>query len=171
MACSNADSHDLDKLEHWSLGLSSGTPKKFPIYAVFLVGPEDRYAHDVFREFRSSFGQLGAEFEHLVIFGQHGVSTTVRGLMSGLGLHEDSLPLLALFASPSAKAAHTIALAGGDPSENTAASEGPWREALNRLASAGKMVKALDAASIQGIKVRPLRDGPLDGLASRLLAG
>ena len=149
MASSHADSHDLDKLTRWHRGLfvetSGETSGQFPAYAVFLVGPGDRFAHDAFREFRSSFEQRGASFEHLVIFGQHGVSTTVKGLMAELGLSMDALPLLALFSGPEAKRIHTMTLTGSIPIGNSRADskarEKPglvdsWREVLSQLAQA-----------------------------------
>ena len=64
---------------------------------MFLGRPEDRHAHDVFREFRSSFENLGAPFEHLVIFGQHGVSGTALFLLGKLGHTLESLPMVAPF--------------------------------------------------------------------------
>ena len=73
---SHADNHDLDKLARWYRGLSSGESGQFPVYAVFLVTSSDSAAHDIFRRFRSSFEAHGAGFDHLVIFGQHGVSST-----------------------------------------------------------------------------------------------
>ena len=82
MAPSHADSHDLDKLARWSQALDGGQPGQFPVYAAFIVRPEDQSAHDAFREFRSSFQKAGAEFEHLVIFGQHGVSRTALELLT-----------------------------------------------------------------------------------------
>ena len=172
MAGNHADSHDFDKLERWVLEMASAESSTFPAYAVFLVGPEDRYAHNVFREFRSRFGQLGAGFQHLVIFGQHGVSTTVRGLMASLSLPEDSLPLLALFTGRPATAVHTLPLAKGGSGEETLDSSESWGEVLSSLAGAAEEgAKALDAEPISGLDSRPLRDGTLEAMAGGLLAG
>ena len=101
MVASHADQHDLDKLSRWCRDLSGATPDRFPAYAMFLVAPEDRFAHDVFREFRTSFEARRAGYKYLVIYGQHGISTAVRGLLAGLRLQPAALPLLALFAEPS----------------------------------------------------------------------
>ena len=94
---SHADTHDLDKLRRWQKDLEA-TPDDAPaVFAIFLVSEADTAAHDVFRAFRASFEERKAGFAHLVIFGQHGVSTTVRALQGNLGLAEDGLPTLVLF--------------------------------------------------------------------------
>lgn len=177
---SHADSHDLDKLERWSRELASAERPGFPVYAVFLVGPEDRIAHDVFREFRSRFGDMGAGFQHLVIFGQHGVSTTVLGLMDQLRLPSDSLPMLALFHGPSAVSVHTLALAGGDSGKDAASPATPaerqrtepWRAVLDWLPTGvGEGGQTLEQASIPGLESRTLESQSLEALVSGLLAG
>ena len=102
MTTSHADNHDQDKLLRWYRDLCSGVSTKFPTYATFLVSEQDRLADHIFREFRSSFEARAAEYKHLTIFGQHGVSSTVRGLLTAFGLAATRLPLLLLFAEPSA---------------------------------------------------------------------
>ena len=176
MAPSHADSHDLDKLVRWHQGLSSGTSAPFPAYAVFLVGPDDRYAHDGFRQFRSSFEQRGVEFQHLVIFGQHGVSRTVLELLAGLGLTEESLPLLALCTSPSATDVWTLSLAQESPTSCDRAGLGgadtaePWRIVLNQLEDIVDGAKpSLNLASITGLARREIQDGPMERLVNRVL--
>ena len=94
------------------------------MYAVFLVAPEDRYAHDVFRAFRSSFENLGASFEHLVIFGQHGVSSTVLGLLDQVGHSLKSLPMLALFSGPPADEFQFLPLPKGSTHKHSEESAG-----------------------------------------------
>ena len=94
---SHADTHDRDKLLRWQKDLAAAAPDAPPVYAVFLVSAADTAAHDIFRAFRGSFEERKAGFAHLVIFGQHGISTTVRALQQELGLPEDGLPTLALF--------------------------------------------------------------------------
>lgn len=94
---SHADNHDLDKLKRWQKDLEAAPEDAPAVFAVFLVSGEDRTAHDVFRAFRSSFEEQGLGFAHLVIFGQHGVSITVRALQHELGLAEEGLPTLLLF--------------------------------------------------------------------------
>ena len=91
---SHADSHDRDKLDRWRHGLGQDEPGSFPVCAIFLVSENDQNAHDAFRNFRDSFESRNAGFHHLVIFGQHGVSTTVRALLADLGLPPDHLPCL-----------------------------------------------------------------------------
>ena len=93
---SHADSHDRDKLDRWRQGLEQDEPGSFPVRAIFLVSEKDQYAHDSFRKFRDSFETRNAGFHHLVIFGQHGVSSTVRSLLTELGLPSDNLPCLVM---------------------------------------------------------------------------
>ena len=156
MATSHADSHDLDKLARWHRDLLAGTSSDFPAFAVFLVGPDDLLAHNIFREFRSSFEGRGAGFEHLVIFGQHGVSSTVRALSAELDLDQEALPVLALFSGPSASAVHTLPLVKGSLDDEpdvsiSLADDGAWRDALRRLESAVEAKKPdPDLASLLG---------------------
>ena len=145
LTSSHADNHDLDKLARWNGDLSSWEDMAFPVYALFLVSPEDRTAHDVFRKYRDSFESRGAGFGNLVIFGQHGISTTVRGILEGLGLDLGNLPLLALFAKPTSRTVHTLSLPAGtqptgspEPSSKQPARSKPdlWRDVLKRLEDA-----------------------------------
>ena len=93
----HADRHDLDKLGRWKLGLDAAADSApFPVCAIFLVGPQDRVAHDIFRRYRSAFEELGGGFHHLVIFGQHGISATLLEFLYQLGASLDDVPLLAL---------------------------------------------------------------------------
>jgi hypothetical protein len=112
MTTSRADTHDLDKLSRWYDGLVSGDAGSFPVYAIFLVSPEDREAHDIFRRFRSSFEARAAPFHNLVIFGQHGVSSTVLSLLPCLGLGAGHLPLLALLDGLSSDKVYSLGLKG-----------------------------------------------------------
>ena len=94
---SHADRHDLDKLIRWKAGLDGAVDSApFPVGAIFLVGPQDRVAHDIFRRYRSVFEELGGGFQHLVIFGQHGISATLLEFLYQLGASLDDVPLLAL---------------------------------------------------------------------------
>lgn len=145
MSSSHADNHDLDKLARWNGDLSTWQEMSFPVYALFLVSPEDRSAHDVFRKFRDSFESRGAGFGNLVIFGQHGISTTVRGILEGLGLDLGNLPMLALFSNPEGRTVHTLSLPAGtpptgapEPSSTRPAESEPerWGEVLKRLEDA-----------------------------------
>ena len=140
MSRSHADNHDLDKLARWNGDLSSWEDVAFPAYALFLVSPEDKTAHDVFRQYRGSFESRGAGFGNLVIFGQHGISTTVRAILDGLGLDLGNLPLLALFSNPTGRTVYTLSLPAGapEPSSAGAARSEPeyWRDVLKRLEDA-----------------------------------
>jgi hypothetical protein len=133
---------------------------------VFLVSANDRAAHDIFRQFRASFEARGAGFEHLVIFGQHGVSSTVLGLLAELGLPADATPSLAVFAFPPATTVYTLPLAGAGQD-----AEGPWREALARVEDAADQgEKALELASLAGFAERRLGGGSVLEVAGQLLA-
>ena len=96
---SHADRHDLDKLARWKEGLDADVDSDkagFPVCAIFLVSPEDRVSHDIFRRYRSAFEELGGGFHNLVIFGQHGVSTTQVAFVAEVGMEQASVPLLAI---------------------------------------------------------------------------
>ena len=82
---SHADRHDLDKLARWRDGLSEAEESVFPVLAAFLVTGENREAHDIFRRYRSKFEELAAGFSSLVIFGQHGTSTTMTTMLPNWG--------------------------------------------------------------------------------------
>ena len=172
---SHADNHDRDKLAGWRGDLASGEGTGFPVYAVFLVTPEDRSAHDIFRAYRSSFEERGAAFQHLMIFGQHGISTTVRGLVGEFGLTLDALPTLALFRYGPSKAIHTIALRSGDYKDGEAGDPeslaGPWMDALHQLE---RVIDAgpgqLDLANSEYLTRRGLERGPMMDVIERVLA-
>ena len=169
MTISHADSHDLDKLKRWYEGLSSGGSGRFPVHAVLLVSPEDTASHDIFRAFRSSFETRAAPFQHLVIFGQHGVSSTVRRMLPELGLQRESLPVLVLFGEASATTFHSLPLPGG----TTGAGEGatcPWMEVLGQVEGAvddGEVT--LDLASLPGHTNHQLHKGRMAELVGRVL--
>ena len=148
---SRADRHDIDKLHCWQRDLSDSASGSFPVYAVFLVSEADKPAHDIFRRFRSSFEERGAGFGNLVIFGQHGVSTTARLLAEKLGLAADSLPLLALWAGADFPQVSVAPLPSGEPSgdEPGAAAAGLLLSQVERLAAVGS--GGLDVAGIQGV--------------------
>ena len=136
MTTGHADTHDLDKLTRWHEGLRSGDTGRFPVHAMFLVSAEDKAAHNIFRRFRSSFEARGAGFHHLVIFGQHGVSSTVERLLTELGLipsqkglfemNPGSIPMLVLFTGRSASQFYLLPLSGGSGGED----DHPWSGVL-----------------------------------------
>ncbi len=179
MSSSHADNHDRDKLARWNGDLSSWQDVAFPVYALFLVSPEDRTAHDVFRTYRDSFESRGAGFGNLVIFGQHGISTTVRGILEGLELDLGNLPLLALFSNPTGRTVHTLSLPAGtppagapEPSAARPARSAPehWRDVLKRLEDAvdGQPEHPDLEFLSQGTSLRTARE-PVADLVSRVL--
>ena len=167
MVNSAADSHDLDKLTRWRRGISEAGAPKFPVYAVFLVGPEDRAAHDVFREFRSSFEARNAPYENLVIFGQHGFSKTSQGFCAGFGLSQGQIPLLALISSPSSGTVYTLPLKKGSPTEANEAEE--WRGVLRQIEAAfDDGEENMDLALIKDLNPRSMGEGSLEAVINSL---
>jgi hypothetical protein len=163
---SRADSHDLDKLTRWYNGLSAGEVDSFPAHAMFLVSADDKSAHDVFRQFRSSYEARAAAFHHLVIFGQHGVSSTVKGLLAELGLDAGAIPLLALFNSPSTTTVYLAPSAGANGSDG----DRGWSEILAGVeGAADKGEKTLDLASLDGLTVCRLGPRPFVELVRGVL--
>lgn len=178
MTSSRADNHDLDKLARWHKDLLAGSKGGFPAYAMFLVSAEDRIAHDVFRAFRTSFQARGAGFERLVIFGQHGLSTTVRGLLDQFGLSLQAIPVLALFASPEENQVHHLPLPRGSalhpPQGETAtgainAGVGLWREVLGNLEARAGQDDNLDLASLHQQLSHHRGDGTLVDAVGQVL--
>ncbi len=157
-----ADAHDLDKLSRWCRSLSEDGHHQHPVSAIFLVSERNAAAHDTFRRFRIGFEARGAAFHHLVIFGQHGVSSTVRTLASELGLAPESFPALVLYSGPSADAFYTASLPDGDVSGD----DPPWRDLLAKIDAASGQ---LDLDAIQGLSASRLPCGSMADLVDRLL--
>jgi hypothetical protein len=168
---SRADQHDLDKLARWHRDLTGNPGSAFPVYAIFLVSADDREAHDIFRKFRASFESHRAGFENLVIFGQHGISTTAQSLLAEFGLAQGAIPTLALLASYDTTVVYTLPLPSGDKNMPDADQLGQtWEEALGRVETAMKeRERNLELASIDGLTRHQLADGPLVTLVSKLL--
>ena len=137
------DEHDHDKLVRWRQELASAKSQldEFPAAALFLVKPQSTGAHDIFRKYRTVFEERNAPFENLVVFGMHGISETVRGLLEQAGLTETELPVL-LMAS-TAELDNCIALTlpsgeslegGDDPNgDGTCDFMAPWQDVLDRI--------------------------------------
>ena len=137
------DEHDHDKLVRWRQELASAKSQldEFPAVALFLVKPQSTGAHDIFRKYRTVFEERNAPFENLVVFGMHGISETVRGLLEQAGLTETELPVL-LMAS-TAELDNCIALTlpygeslegGDDPNgDGTCDFMAPWQDVLDRI--------------------------------------
>ena len=164
---SHADRHDLDKLARWKEGLDSaadGASASFPVCAIFLVSPEDRASHDIFRRYRSAFEELGGGFHHLVIFGQHGVSTTQVAFLTEVGMQQQSVPLLALApmsdASEDTGSVYCLELPKGDRDGNLDDSQ-TWGTALERVRVAAAGDSPLALGSAEGVKAGLFHRGPL----------
>ncbi len=169
MTGSRADGHDLDKLERWRSGLGNGGD--FPVHAVFLVSEADTLAHGVFRAFRSSFEARGGSFQHLVIFGQHGVSTTAAALADELGVEGPPPPALALLYGCRPSRAYVVALPPGGGSNGPA-----WTPALPAVeAWIDGGTEGPDAEALLGARrVETRHDsvaGLAEGVAARLATG
>jgi len=135
------DSHDLGKLTKWRDGLGSATGSDFPVCALFLASGDDIRAHNIFRVYRTEFEELGAGFHDLVIFGQHGMSSTCAALIPGLGLSDVRTPSLVLISNDNGIVFHTAGLPSGVLSEGSTEEDGgdiPWRAALTAVTAAAK---------------------------------
>ncbi len=172
---SHADRHDLDKLARWKSGLDAAVDDSaadFPACAIFLVGPEDRASHDIFRRYRSAFEELGGGFHHLVIFGQHGVSTTQVAFLAELGMKQENVPLLAIAPMASdaddTTALHSVELPKGERDGELDESQA-WGAALQavRAAATGKAGLSFDSAP-RG-KACALRRGALSAAVDGVL--
>ena len=182
MTESQADRHDLDKLSRWHRDLTayatSEAQGRSPVFALFLVTSEDLDAHAVFRQFRSSFEQRGAGFEHLIIFGQHGMSSTVLRLMIELDLPQEKLPIMGMFSGSSTATIHILSLSKGSISGRHGESRRPgaesgadqsWREALNWLeAGLDGEGKDLDLAAVPGTYAISLRNNSVNELVAQV---
>ena len=162
---SRADNHDREKLEKWSQGLEREQSGSFPVCAIFLVSESDWWAHDSFREFRGSFESRNSEFHHVVIFGQHGVSTTVKGFLTELDLSPTKLPFLLIVAGGTGKCGFVFDLPSGNDDAPTSPEE--LLRQLERLID-GKEVRQL--GMLAGGTARDFEGQTLAQLASSLLS-
>ena len=165
----HADRHDLDKLARWRDGFVAAEASGFPVYATFLVTGEDRESHDIFRRFRTDFEALGAEYSNLIIFGQHGTSTTMTALLVEFGLSAENAPLLALSTGPMPDAMMILELPKGNSDGPLDDSE-PWGRVLARIDAAARGGAGLDLSGITELVPRPLHTGQLTDAAERVLA-
>ena len=171
MTLSHADNHDRDKLTRWHGDLLQCTGDDFPVIGVFVVSELDTVGHDIFRAFRSSFEKRNAGFEHVVIFGQHGVSETARRLLTTFGLPMDATPALALIMGQDSPMAYTIALpAGGEEDSDQEEDDQPWQQVLAEIEVASDMdATLLSLATIPDAVGHPLETTPLSKLIVALL--
>ena len=171
---SHADRHDLDKLARWKAGLDSAEASRdssFPACAIFLVTGEDRASHDIFRRYRSAFEELGCGFHHLVIFGQHGVSTTQKAFLAEVGLDQGSVPLLAIAPMTGAEdrgVVYTVELPKGD--RDGELDEGQtWGAALRAVEAAATSPGTTKLGDIDGVRSGGFPRGSLTETVDRVL--
>ena len=148
------DSHDLDKLTRWHEGLTSAAGGRFPVCALFLASGDDNRAHDIFRVYRTAFEEMGAGFHDLVIFGQHGMSSTCAALIPGLGLSGLQVPSLVLI-SGDGSVYHTAGLPSGTLAEGQSEIDGndvPWRVALEAVKQAAGNAAELSLDGMEGLE-------------------
>ncbi|MCH7736850.1 MAG: hypothetical protein IH872_05545 [Chloroflexi bacterium] len=159
------DSHDLDKLNRWHEGLNSNPSEGFPVCALFLTSGEDRRAHDIFRIYRAAFEELGAGFHDLVIFGQHGLSSTRAALITGWGLSSTQMPSLVLIAvGENGLVLNTTGLPAGALAEGETEEDGgkiPWRIALEAIKRSVEQGSQLSLDRMKGFERTDLPDGTL----------
>ena len=172
---SHADRHDLDKLSRWKEGLDAALDKDeagFPICAIFLVSPEDRASHDIFRCYRSAFEELGGGFHHLVIFGQHGVSTTQVAFLAEVGMEQQSVPVLVLApmscAAEDTGSVYCLELPKGERDGELDSSQS-WGAALERVSAAASSRAPLSLDGVGGVTGGALRRGSLSGAVNGVL--
>ena len=149
------DSHDLGKLTRWYEGLLSDTKDSFPVCALFLASVGDRRAHNIFRIYRSAFEELEAGFHDLVIFGQHGTSTTCNALIPYLGLSSLEIPSLILICGGEELVLHTTNLPWGELAGERTEEDGdgvPWRQALELIKESVVKGSVLALDEVKGLK-------------------
>lgn len=149
------DSHDLGKLTRWHEGLAAEIGREFPVCALFLASGEDTRAHDIFRIYRSAFETLDAGFHDLVIFGQHGMSTTCAALIPGLGLSGLDTPSLVLINDDSGLVFHSTLLPAGSLGQGQTEEDGAgvaWRVALTEIERSAKAVVMASLGSVEGLE-------------------
>lgn len=174
---SHADRHDLDKLKRWHDGLrepqSADAPGGgFPVCAAFLVTGEDRAAHDIFRCYRAAFEELGGQFQHLVIFGQHGLSGTAAAMLAGSGLDGLGLELPLLLLAPADAGAEAplfaLPLPPGTHDELPAHCR-EWETALAQIRHSADSGEPADFGPIPGVRRLTLPQSSLAQWAGALI--
>ena len=167
MSLNRADQHDEDKLKRWLSALLKESSNDFPLYALFLVSESDKYAHDIFRRFRSQFEQSGAGFQHLIILGQHGISKSELGLLSSLELLPESVPCLMVFVAGAPILLKNIKLpAGACDSKFYGEIPGAWDVVLAGVGDPAKQSDgdATDFSNFPYGSVKELLENVLDNL-------
>ena len=173
------DQHDHEKLLRWrdDLAATPIEPEGFPAMALFLVKPNATGAHDIFRRYRTEFEKRDASFAHLVVFGMHGVSATVRGLLAQAGLTEDDLPVVMLAPTADPCAVTAVRLPPGESIEGADDPNGggtcdylaAWQDVLDRI-SITRPGRPLRLMGVQGQKLIDVDLRALAGAALRVAA-
>ena len=162
------DSHDLDKMTRWHDGLTTQTGGGFPVCALFLASGDDSRAHDIFRVYRTAFEELDAGFHDLVIFGQHGSSSTSAALVPGLGLSGLEIPALVLITPGNQPVCHTTTLPAGALETGTEDDDAAWMKALEIIREAASSGKELSLESGTGLERRGFPSGTLADTVGRV---
>ena len=168
------DEHDHDKLVRWRTDLLATPidPEGFPAMALFLVKPQATGAHEIFRRYRTEFEKRDASFAHLVVFGMHGVSATVRGLLNQAGLSESDLPIMMLAPATDPRAVIAVTLPSGESIEGADDPNGggtcdylaAWQDVLDRI-SITRPGRPLRLMGVQGRKLDDMDLRELPGAA------
>ncbi len=148
---SHADNHDRDKLLRWYADLKKAQIDVPPVFAIFLVSEVDRAAHDVFRSFRSSFEEHQLGFEHLVIFGQHGVSATARHVRDKFGLQSDGGPSVVLFSGEGDQPL-VVKMSKGEVGGAGKETEAGWQNALEQAVTAIRNKVKDEGAALEALR-------------------
>ena len=135
-------------------------PEGFPAMALFLVKPQATGSHEIFRRYRTEFENRDASFAHLVVFGMHGISTTVRSLLEQVGLSESDLPVMMLAPSADPCAVAAVRLPSGESIEGGDDPNGggtcdylaAWQDVLDRI-SITRPGRPLRLMGVQGQKL------------------
>lgn len=158
------DSHDLDKLTKWHQGLTEIGVGRFPVCALFLATGNDGRAHDIFRIYRTAFEELGAGFHDLVIFGQHGQSSTSVALVPGLGLDGLQIPSLVLIDRAEPPGCYTTVLPSGVLPEGGSEKQDngvPWKTGLDAIKAAVGDCSDPSLDGVEGLERSNLLNGTL----------
>ena len=134
-----------------------------------MVTGEDRASHDIFRRYRSAFEELGGGFHHLVIFGQHGVSTTQTAFLGQLGLDPQNVPVVAIASMAGGPGTvYTIELPKGDRDGDLDQSQA-WAAAIRAVEAASSKKKELSLGNVDGLEALKLRSGSLAATVNEVL--
>ena len=174
------DQHDHEKLLRWRDDLAQAPidPDGFPAMALFLVKPRATGSHDIFRRYRTEFERRNASFAHLVVFGMHGVSATVRGLLDQGGLSEDDLPVMMLAPAADPGSVTAVLLPPGESIEGADDPNGggtcdylsAWQDVLDRISITrpGRPLRLMgvQGRKLAGVDLRELAGAALEAAAA-----